>query len=167
LSLDAIPRGARVFLDASVFLGHFTGLSRECRGLLERCERAEVRGVTSALVLAEVVQRLLLLEAVAAGHLGPGESAARLRDRPEALQKLHVHEDAAAAIPLMGVEVRPLDLRALLAASAIRRRAGLLTRAALVAASAREAGLEMVASAEADLERAEGLKVYRPADLAP
>ena len=54
MSLAAVPKGARVFLDASVFLHHFAGTSLECRALLERCERSEVRGVTSALVLAVV-----------------------------------------------------------------------------------------------------------------
>ena len=165
MSLDEIARGTRVFLDAPIFLNHFTGISRECRGLLERCERSEVRGVTSALVVAEVAQRLFLLEAVAEGLMAAGESARHLRERPEALQKLNLHEEAAAKIPLMGVEVRPLDLRVLLGKGPLRRRTGLLPRAALLAAAVREAGLEALATTDADLERAEGLKVYRPSDV--
>jgi predicted nucleic acid-binding protein len=165
LSLDEIARGTRVFLDAPIFLNHFAGLSRECRGLLERCERSEVRGVTSAVVVAEVAHRLFLLEAVAEGLVAVGESAKHLRDRPEALQKLHLHEEVVGKIPLMGVEVRPLDLRVLLGTAAVRRRAGLLPRAALLAAAVREAGLEALATTDADLERAEGLKVYRPSDV--
>jgi predicted nucleic acid-binding protein len=65
----------------------------------------------------------------------------------------------------MGVEVLALDLRVLLAAGALRRRVGLPAAASLVAAGAREAGIEAVASAEPDLERVEGLKLYRPMDL--
>ena len=163
--LSDIPRGARVFLDASIFLHHFVGSSPQCRGLLERCERSEVRGVTSAFVVAEVVHRLMCLEAVARGLLSSGDVAQKLRERPEVAQKLVIHDETAALIPLMGVEVLPLDLRVLLAAGALSRRAGLPESASLVAAGAREAGIEAVASTEADLERVEGLKIFRPADL--
>ena len=54
---------------------------------------------------------------------------------------------------------------ALLAAGTLRRRVGLPASASLVAAGAREAGIDTVASAEADLERVEGLRLYRPTDL--
>lgn len=134
-------------------------------GLLERCERSEVRGATSAFVVAEVAHRLMCLEAVAQGLLSARDVARRLRERPEVAQKLAVHEEAAALIPLMGVHVQALDLRVLLAAGALGRRAGLPASASLVAAGAREAGIEAVATTEADLGRVDGLKLYRPADL--
>jgi predicted nucleic acid-binding protein len=152
LTLNEIPRGARVFLDAGIFLHHFSGSSAECRQLLERCERSEVRGVTSALVLAEVAHRLGQMEAAVRGHLGPTDL-------------LRLHDDMLAKIPLMGVEVLPLDLRVLLAAGALGSRAALPTFASLVAGGAREAGLELVATVAGDLERVEGLRVCRPADL--
>ena len=164
MTLSEIPHGARVFLDWSIFLHHFTGASPQCRALLERCERSEVRGATSALVMAEVAQRLMCVEAVAQGLVSPGQVARKLRERPEVAQKLQAHDEVTARIPLMGVEVLPLDLRVLLAAGTLRRRVGLSAIASLVAAGAREAGIDGVASAEADLERVEGLRLYRPTD---
>jgi len=152
LSLAEIPRGARIFLDAGIFLGHFTGASLECRRLLERCERAEVRGATSALVLAEVGHRLGQMEAAAKGSLGPADLA-------------RLHGDAVAKVPLMGVEVLPFDLRVLLGGGEIRSRTALGVLPSLVAGGARQAGLHAVATLESALERVEGLKVYRPSDL--
>ena len=160
MTLSEIPKGTRVFLDSSIFLHHFAGASPQCRALLERCERSEVRGATSTLVLAEVAHGLMCLEAVAQGLVTPGQVARKLRERPEVTQKLQVHEEATAKIPLMGVEILPLDLRVLLAAGTLRRRVGLSASASLVAAGAREAGIEAVASVEAELERVEGLRVY-------
>ena len=164
LNLSEIPRGARIFLDSSIFLHHFAGASPQCRTLLERCERSEVRGATSAFVVAEVAHRLMCLEAVAQGLVTPGQVARKLRERPEVAQKLQAHEETTARIPLMGVEVLALDLRVLLAAGTLRRRVGLPASASLVAAGAREAGIDAVASAEVDLERVEGLRLYRPTD---
>jgi predicted nucleic acid-binding protein len=165
LNLSEIPRGSRVFVDGSIFLHHFAGASLQCRTLLERCERSEIRGATSALVVAEVTERLMCLEAVAKGLLSPGQVARKLRARPELAQKLQIHEEVTAQIPLMGVEVLPLDLRGLLAAAALRRHVGLPAGASFVAASAREAGIDAVATSEADLDRVDGLRLYKPADL--
>jgi predicted nucleic acid-binding protein len=143
LSLLAVPKGARVFLDAPVFLHHFAGTSLECRKLLERCERSEVRGFTSALVLARVAA-------------ASDETAARA----SALSR----EDAVAKIPLMGVEVLPLDLRALLASGGLREKLGVGVAASLALTVALEAGASALCTTATDLERAEGLRVYRPSD---
>jgi uncharacterized protein len=46
-TLDQIEEGSRVFIDASIFIYHFTGMSLKCRLLLERCEQGRVAGITS------------------------------------------------------------------------------------------------------------------------
>lgn len=166
MALSEIPRGQRVFLDAPIFLHHFLGTSPECRALLERCERSEVRGVTSALALAELAERLMRVEAVAQGAAAPGDVARTLRERPEVVQKLQVHEEAVARIPLMGVEVLPLDLRVLLAAGSLRRQLGLGVSASLATSTAREARIESLATSDPAIASADGLRVYRPSDLA-
>jgi predicted nucleic acid-binding protein len=166
LALSEIPRGQRVFLDAPIFLHHFLGTSHECRALLDRCERSEVRGVTSAVALAELAEPLMRLEAVALGVAAPGDVARLLRERPEVVQKLKVHDEVVGRIPLMGVEVLSLDLRALLAAGALRQKLGLGISASLATATAREAGIEALATSDPALAGGEGLRVYRPSDLA-
>ena len=89
-----------------------------------------------------------------------------LRERPEVVQKLQVHDEAVGRIPLMGVEVLPLDLRALLAAGSLRQKLGLGVSASLATAAAREAGIEALATSDPALASADGLRVYRPSDLA-
>ena len=54
MTLAEIPEASTVFIDANVFVYHFVGASPQCSALLARCEISEVRGTTSALVLAEV-----------------------------------------------------------------------------------------------------------------
>jgi len=162
LSLGEIPSGARVFLEASIFLNHFLGASRECRALLERCERSEVRGLTSALALAAVAERLMTLEAEAADEPIPERTP---RSRAETAAKSHLHEEAVARIPLMGVEVRPLDLRAVLLGGSLRLQQPLPTRVSLDVAVAREAGASALATAEPGREGLDGLRVSRASDL--
>jgi predicted nucleic acid-binding protein len=165
LELDRVPEGARIFVDAPVFIYHFTGVSPACRRFLARCERAEVQGVTSVTVVAEVTHRLMMIEAVRRGLVSAGNIATKLRKKPEAIRALHLADEQAARIPMMGIEVRGLDLHLLIAAAALRRRHGLMTNDAIIAATARGEGIERIATADGDFERVDELTVFTPVDL--
>jgi len=93
LPLLELPAGQTVFIDANIFIYHFTGLSQECSSFLERCERGELWGVTAVHIILEVLHRLMMIEAVTkeAGYTGErseeaseeaqcGEAARRLSD---------------------------------------------------------------------------------------
>jgi len=51
LPLPELPAGQTVFIDANIFIYHFTGLSRECSRFLERCAWGDPCGIS---VLATV-----------------------------------------------------------------------------------------------------------------
>jgi predicted nucleic acid-binding protein len=76
MTLDDIEEGAGVFVDANVFVYHFVGASSECTALLRRCETGEVQASTSALVLAKVCQRLMMIEPWNGGSSPPATSRA-------------------------------------------------------------------------------------------
>jgi predicted nucleic acid-binding protein len=164
-TLEAIPDSAAVFVDAPIFIYHFTGVSASCRDFLGRCEVGEIRGVTSAVMLAEVTHRLMMMEAVRAGKVSPGNVPAKLRKRPDVVRELHLYQEQAEKIPLMGVTVEPLELRTLLQAGPLRRRTGLLTNDSLAAATARHLEIPRIASADSDFDSLEGLVLHRPSDL--
>ena len=69
-TLEQVRQGVRIFIDAPVFIYHFTGVSAECRDFLKRCESAEIHGVTSVMTLAEVAHRLERLTKPVAGPTG-------------------------------------------------------------------------------------------------
>ena len=121
-TLDAIASGTRVFLDATVFIYHFTGQSLECRRLLERCERGELGGVTCTAAVAEVTHRLMMIEAVSHGLVTAGNVARTLHERPDVVRQLHVYQTQIDRIALMGVDVAPVDLDAIARSAHFRRR---------------------------------------------
>jgi predicted nucleic acid-binding protein len=165
LTLDGIPSAGRVFLDSSIFIYHATGASPQCRVLLERCESGEVAGVTTTVVLAEVAHRLMTIEAVASGLVSGKDVVKKLRARPDLVSRLTVYQEQVERIPLMGIDVIPLDLATILRSADVRSRYGLLVNDSLVIAAARGAELEILASADADFGRVEDLRLYRPGDL--
>ena len=166
MTLDAIPAGSRVFIDASIFIYHFAGASAECRGLLERCERLDVKGVTSVVAVAETAHRLMLLEALSRGLVSGANLVRKLREKPDVVRQLHLYREQVERIPLMGVSVVALDLKSLLRSADVRDRHGLLVNDSLIVTTARDLGVKAVASADEDFGRVPELQIYRPGDLA-
>ena len=165
MTLDRVPPASRIFVDSTVFIYHATGASPQCRAFLERCEAGAIAGVTSVIVLAEVAHRLMAVEAVAKGLVSGKDVVKKLRARPDVARRLHVYQEQVERIPLMGVNVIAFDLGALLHSADVRRRYGLLVNDSLVVAAAQAAGVEHLASADADFDRVKELRVYRPSDL--
>lgn len=165
MTLDRIPASSRIFIDSTIFIYHFTGASAQCRELLERCEAGEVKGATSVAVIAEVAHRLMLIEAVKAGHVTAKDALKKLRDRPDVVRKLHIYQEQVERIPLMGVDVMPLEFGAMIASAAIRRRYGLLVNDSLVVAAARGAEVDGLASADSDCRTVKDVKLFQPGDL--
>jgi predicted nucleic acid-binding protein len=165
LTLDDVPSGARVFIDSTIFIYHATAVSVQCRGLLERCESGDVAGVSSALVLAEVAHRLMTIEAVASGTIVGRDVVKKLRGRPDVVRQLHVYQEQVDRVPLIGIEILPLDSGALVRSAEVRRESGLLVNDSLVVITARDAGIAHVASGDPDFSRIEDFTLYRPSDL--
>ena len=166
MRLDQVPSGSRIFIDSTIFIYHFTGASPACRALLERCERGEVAGLTSTVVLAEVAHRLMLVEALALGLAKVKNLTGKLRQKPDVVRQLHVYQEQIERIPLMGVNVVPLTLKTLLGSRDVRKRHGLFVNDSLVATAAQEAGVDGLASADGDFSRLGAPKLFMPHDLA-
>jgi predicted nucleic acid-binding protein len=107
----------------------------------------------------------MTIEAVASGLVSGKDVVKKLRARPDLVSRLTVYQEQVERIPLMGIDVIPLDLATILRSADVRSRYGLLVNDSLVIAAARGAELETLASADADFGRVEDLRLYRPGDL--
>lgn len=164
--LETVPAGCAIFVDSTIFIYHFTGVSTECRDFLGRCEQGDVTGVTSVTVLAEVAHRLLVVEAVKMGIVSGGNPAQKLARRPAALSGLSLYWEQVRQIPLMGMDVLGLDLKVVLDSESFRRQCGLMANDSIIASTASAAGIACMASADQDFQRLPGFDVYGPGDLA-
>jgi predicted nucleic acid-binding protein len=165
LTLDRISSETRVFVDAPIFIYHFTGVSEACRRFLERCEATDLDALTSSVVVAEVAHRLMMMEAVLDGRVTPGNVAKKLRGKPDIVRQLQKYQAQVETIPLMSVEVVPVDSGTVLRSRGVRSEHGLLVNDSLVVTSALDNGAEALASADRDFERVLELPLYRPTDL--
>jgi predicted nucleic acid-binding protein len=165
MSLADLQDGERVFIDANIFIYHFGGRSLECKVLLERCARRALLGYTSTPVLAEVLHRRMVAEAIATGLVTARTAVRKLRETPEMVKQLTQYQDDVSKIPHMHLTILPLTLDIVQASAEVRKREGLLTNDSFVVACMQEQGLTQLATANGDFDRVSGIEIYKPADL--
>ena len=165
MTLADIEDGAGLFVDANIFVYHFVGASSQCTALLRRCELGNVQASTSALVLAEVCHRLMMIEAVERRLVTAGNVARKLSRRPDVVRRLAVHEASIQAIPAMGVEVVAVTEATVKLGLRHQSRYGLLTNDSLIVASMQQQGVRLLATADRRLSAVDELEVRVPTDL--
>jgi len=155
-----------VFIDANIFIYHFGGRSLECKAFLERCARRELLGYTSTPVLAEVLHRRMVAEAIAKGLVTARTAVRKLGETPELVKQLTQYQEDVNKILQMNLTILHLTLDIVKGSAEVRKGDGLLTNDSFVVACMREQGLTKLATANGDFDRVGGIEVYKPTDLA-
>lgn len=165
MSFDDLQAGDHVFLDANVFIYHFLGQSADCRQLLSRCHQGTLKGVTASFVVAEVMHRLMIAEAVARQLVTSSQVIKKLREHPDIVRQLQTPNQCAPQIKAMKIEIAPLTVVTLEASAAVRQQYGLLTNDSLLVATMQELSLQKLATRDQDFEQIGGLQIYQPTDI--
>jgi predicted nucleic acid-binding protein len=165
MTFHDIPAGVTVFVDANALIYHFTAhptYGAACTALLERVERQELAGHTSAHVLAELTHRLMTIEAVALFSWPVQGIAVRMRNHPTEVQRLTAHRRAIDELSLLHLETMPVERQHVSLAADITQQTGLLCNDAVIVALMRQNGIAALASTDADFDRVPGLTRYGP-----
>lgn len=160
-----IPAGVAVFLDANVFVYHFTvhlQFGAAATALLDRIENRDVHGVTSASVLADVSHRLMTLEASDVLGWSMTGIAHRLKRHPSEVQQLSRYRQALDEISQLGMQIVPVTGAVVSLAADVSRQYGLLCNDALIIIAMRDQGLQHLASHDGDFDRVPGIVRYAP-----
>jgi predicted nucleic acid-binding protein len=165
MTLAELLDGDSVFLDANIFIYHFGGRSPECKTFLERCARRELLGYTSTPILAEVLHRLMIAEAIAKGLVTAKTAIRRLGESPELVKQLARYQEDVDKIFQMNLTIVVLTSEVVRRSAEVRKSEGLLTNDSLVVACMRAQGLTKVATANGDFDKVSGITVYKPTDL--
>src|SRR5260370_34653705 len=108
MTFDAVLAGQAIFVDANVLLYYFTVHPRygaACQKFLDRIANKGIAGFTSSSVLAEVVHRLMTIEACQRFTWPVKGIARRLRRHPAAGQQLARSRQAIDEINLIRLHV--------------------------------------------------------------
>lgn len=160
--LNDLSRGALVFIDANIFVYHFSGVSADCRTLLKRIEQKELRAATGAHIVLEVLHRLMTIEAISKGLITPGQPAKKLKQNPEVIKQLRDYAKCVNEIGSLSIRVHPVTVRQIRISEAIRSSYGMMTNDSVTAAMMSSYGITNAASLDSDLRRA---PVYQPTNV--
>ncbi|MBE3598726.1 MAG: PIN domain-containing protein [Limnochordaceae bacterium] len=163
--LTELPAGASVYIDANIFVYHFTGMSQQVRTFLSRCERHEVAANAGTLVLLEVLHRLMVIEARHKGLVSGANPVRQLEQHPDRVRALSEYQFHTQAIPAMGVHILDLPGDWLTRSLELRQRYGLLTTDSVIALEMLDHGIPFIASADPAFDRVPGVTRLAPTDL--
>ncbi|HXG93076.1 MAG TPA: type II toxin-antitoxin system VapC family toxin [Blastocatellia bacterium] len=165
MDLNDLPDGASVFIDANIFIYHFTGLSTDCRDLLERSEQGEIISATGAHIILEILHRLMAIEAVSKGLITPGQPASKLKRNPQIVRALNDYNRCVEEIKRLWVQVHPVTSRQIRSSEMIRVAYGLMTNDSVSAAMMLNYEIVNIATLDSDLASVPGLNIYKPTDV--
>lgn len=167
MTFAQIPGNALVFIDANIFVYHFTPdptFGPECQLLFDHITRFQsFSAFTSTHVLSEVAHQLMVMEAHT--HLGwpLAGITRRLNAHPADVRRLTRFRQAIDDVPRLGVEVLPVERHIMPLAASLSQLHGLLTNDAITLACMQDQGIVHIASNDTDFDRVPSLTRYAPA----
>lgn len=160
--LSGIPSGARVFIDANIFIYHFLGIKDSCSIFLARVEARQIQGFTSVVVLSEVWHRLMVAEAIETYQLSPNKTVSYLKNHPECVRTLSRCAQAVGSIPKMNIKIVGLSASIFNMAFEISKESGFLTNDSLNLTIMCQHRLKHIATNDSDFDHIKNIKIWKP-----
>ncbi len=165
MKFEKIVSGEYVFIDANIFIYHFTGVSDQCSDFLNRCEQKDLIGITSTNVLLEVLHRLMMIEVVKKKLIDPPNIVKKLQKKPVLVKQLSDYYFNAQKIYDMGIAVKPISYDTFVKGHFYRGKYGLLVNDSIIAASAQQEGINILATNDDAFLKLDEFKIYQPYDV--
>jgi len=160
-----IPDGTSVFIDANIFIYDVLAVPEyvsSCKSFLKRVESRTIKGFTSILVISEVIHKLMFSELIERHGIKPNEVLTKMKNSPEIIASLEKYRDIIPKINTIGIKVLPNSDKTHEKASSFVRKYKLMSNDAINAALMEEHGIEHIFTNDADFERVDFLKVWKP-----
>ena len=165
MDIKSLPTGAHIFVDSNIFLYHLENLSPECTELLTRIANGEINACITTVVLAEVLHRRMMAEALTKGLISPGQPLKKLKAQPQIITTLHdyiVDLETLLTLPWLITEATATDVQS---SHALRRAHGLFVNDSINLACALRLGITNIATHDADFNRVPNILVWEPTDV--
>lgn len=165
MDIKLLPAGEDVLIDANIFVYYLSDLSPECKELLRRIARGEVNAFVTTVIIAELLHRRMMAEALMKGLISPGQPVKKLKAQPHLIQQLTDYitdVESLLQLPLQLIEATFSDIQA---SHALRRTYGLFVNDSINLACATRLGIDNIATHDADFARVPSLTVWEPTDV--
>lgn len=165
MDIKALPTGERVLVDTNIFIYHFGGASTECSDFLRRIARSEVTAYLTTIILAEMLHRQMMAEALTRNLISSGQPLKKLKANPSVITQLtdYITDfETILKLPLQIIEVTAGDI---VASHALRQKHGLFVNDSINLACAERLAITDVVTHDADFSRVASINVWEPTDI--
>ncbi len=164
--LSELEDGSSIFVDANIFIYHFSKKSRfnpDSTSFLERIEKRKISGVTSTSVVQEATHRMMIMEAATiVKDIESKDLVKYLKAHPDIVKKLVEHHSIPEKIVSFNLEIVSPDIRTIERSQQMKRRYGFLSNDALSIQIIEDLKINNLASNDSDFERINFIKLYKP-----
>lgn len=115
MDIKALPLGARCLVDANIIIYHLNNLSADCTDFFDRVIRQEAEAFVTTTIIAEVLHRTMLQEAISKGLAPTGKTLNYVKANPTIITHLTdyvVQVEGMLSFPLNVIEVTMNDITA-------------------------------------------------------
>ncbi len=165
MDIKSLPEGARCLVDANILIYHFGNLSPECSDFIARVVRREVEAHLTTVVIAEVLHRRMMLEAVANNPALANQTLKKLKSNPGIVASLtdYITEvEELLKLPFRKTTVTATDIQR---SHDLRRGENLFVNDSLNLAAALRRGITNIVTHDADFNRIVAINVWEPTDI--
>jgi len=163
--LEDVPDDSAVFVDANILLYGISGHpahGKSCNGFLGRVKREEIKGITSIIVLNEVLHKLILGEIAEKHGLKLYQVIDLIKQNPEILKDMRTYEIMDKVESTSNLSILNATSQNFTQARKLMKGHSLLSNDAIHLAIMKENNMINLASNDSDFERVEWIKLYKP-----
>ena len=169
--LSDLEKGASIFIDANIFIYHFSKGSRfnlASSSFLERAETGSISGFTSTSIVQEVTHRMMIMEAaIVFQEIKAKDLVKYLKAHPEEVKKLINHQGIPSKIASFNMKMTSFDIDIIERSQAMKRRYGFLSNDALILQIMEDLKIKNLASNDTDFERVDFITLFLPSANSP
>ena len=165
MDINLLSTNAKCFVDANIFIYHLNRNSNDCASFLSRVENADITAYINTVVIAEILHRQMMLEAVSKGLITGGKAVNKLKANPQIITQLTDYitdlEDLLQ-LPLQVLEINQPDI---FASHILRQNHGLFVNDSINLACAQRLGITDIISHDSDFQRVPKINLWSPSDI--
>lgn len=165
MDIKHLPNKTKCLVDANILIYHLNGASPECRDFLSRVASQDVEAYLTTIIVAEVLHRQMLIEAVEKGLVSPGKAVRKLKTNPGIIEQLTTHISQIKKLLKLPFKILPVEESDISKSHDLRIKHHLFVNDSINLACAKRSGIRHIVTHDGDFVRAVGVKVWSPTDL--
>lgn len=157
-----LPSKSIIFIDSNIFIYHFLDMSENCTYLFKRTESEDITAYTSVIVVAEVLHRLMLIEAREKLNISEKNLLKHLKKHRNIVTTLEKYHIATEKIPEFGIKILSFGMNEILSSRYFRTKYGFLTNDSINLSIMKSNGIKNIATNDSDFDDVKEIKVWKP-----